>query len=69
MEALLAEELPDGPGWQYEPKWDGFRCIARRDGDDVDSGPGRASRSARYFPEVVAMFARLKARDSSSTAN
>ena len=35
MEALLAAELPDGEGWQYEPKWDGFRCLARRDGDEV----------------------------------
>jgi ATP-dependent DNA ligase len=35
MEALLAAELPDGPGWQYEPKWDGFRCLALRDGDEV----------------------------------
>ncbi len=32
MEALLAEELPQGGGWQYEPKWDGFRCVAVRDG-------------------------------------
>ena len=32
MEALLAEALPDEPGWQFEPKWDGFRCIAVRDG-------------------------------------
>ena len=30
MEALLAEELPEGEGWQFEPKWDGFRCIAMR---------------------------------------
>jgi ATP-dependent DNA ligase len=33
MEALLAAELPEGEGWQYEPKWDGFRCLARHDGD------------------------------------
>ena len=35
MEALLAAELPEGDGWQFEPKWDGFRCLARRDGDEV----------------------------------
>ena len=35
MEALLAAELPEGEGWQFEPKWDGFRCLARRDGDEV----------------------------------
>ena len=46
MEALLAAELPDGDGWQYEPKWDGFRCIARRDGDTVEmiSRVGQAAR-------------------------
>ena len=43
-----------GHGWQYEPKWDGFRCLAFRDGDDGRApAPRRASRSARYFPEVV----------------
>ena len=36
MEALLAGELPDGKGWQYEPKWDGFRCLARRDAKQVE---------------------------------
>jgi ATP-dependent DNA ligase len=36
MEALLAAELPDGEGWQYEPKWDGFRCLAGRDGGEVE---------------------------------
>jgi len=35
MEALLAAELPDGDGWQYEPKWDGFRCLAWRNGGEV----------------------------------
>ena len=37
MEARLVDEIPAGPGWQYEPKWDGFRCLAFRD-DDVQSG-------------------------------
>ena len=36
MEALLVDELPTGSAWQYEPKWDGFRCLAFRDGDKVD---------------------------------
>ncbi len=31
MEALLVEEFPSGDEWQYEPKWDGFRCIAFKD--------------------------------------
>ena len=62
MEALLAEELPHGPGWQYEPKWDGFRCIAVRDGGEVELWSKSGKPLARYFPEIEAMFGRLKAR-------
>ena len=36
MEAKLVAELPEEPGWQFEPKWDGFRCLAFRAGDQVD---------------------------------
>jgi ATP-dependent DNA ligase len=36
MEAKLVDELPEGPGWQFEPKWDGFRCLAFRAGAQVD---------------------------------
>lgn len=35
MEAEIADEIPRGGGWQYEPKWDGFRCLVFRDGDEV----------------------------------
>ncbi len=59
MEALLAAELPDGPGWQYEPKWDGFRCLARRDGDIVDLTSKSGKPLGRYFPEVVALLQQL----------
>jgi ATP-dependent DNA ligase len=62
MEALLAAELPDGPGWQYEPKWDGFRCVARRDGAEVTLTSRSGKDLGRYFPEVVATIAGLKAR-------
>ncbi len=61
MEALLAETLPDGPGWQYEPKWDGFRCIAVRDGAQVQLWSKSGKPLARYFPEIEAMLAALKA--------
>ena len=61
MEALLAEDLPDGPGWQFEPKWDGFRCIAVRDGSSVELWSKSGKPLARYFPEVAAMFGGLKA--------
>jgi ATP-dependent DNA ligase len=62
MEALLAAELPEGKGWQFEPKWDGFRCLARRDGDEVALMSKSGKPLARYFPEVVEMLLRLKAR-------
>ena len=60
MEALLAAELPDGDGWQFEPKWDGFRCLARRDGDEVTLTSKSGKPLARYFPEVVEMLRALK---------
>lgn len=63
MEALLAEELPEGPGWQYEPKWDGFRCIVERDGAAVKLWSKSGKPLARYFPEIEAMFARLKCKE------
>src|SRR3954467_7907537 len=56
MEALLAAELPEGEGWQFEPKWDGFRCLARRDGDEVTLTSKSGKPLARYFPEVVEML-------------
>jgi ATP-dependent DNA ligase len=62
MEARSEPELPRGSGWQYEPKWDGFRCLARRAGGKVEL-LGRSGKSlSRYFPDVVANLARLKAR-------
>jgi ATP-dependent DNA ligase len=62
MEALLAAELPEGEGWQYEPKWDGFRCLARRDGAELTLTSKSGKPLARYFPEVVAMLVGLKAK-------
>jgi len=60
MEAVLAAELPEGEGWQYEPKWDGFRCIARRDGATVEMISRSGKPLGRYFPEVLEVLARLK---------
>jgi ATP-dependent DNA ligase len=62
MEALLAATLPEGNGWQYEPKWDGFRCLAHRDGDEVTLTSKSGKPLARYFPDVVAMLSALKER-------
>jgi ATP-dependent DNA ligase len=62
MEALLAAELPEGKGWQFEPKWDGFRCLARRDGDEVTLTSKSGKPLARYFPEVVETLRDLKSK-------
>ena len=61
MEALPVKKIPTGAGWQYEPKWDGFRCIAFRDGDKVELQSKSGQPLARYFPEVVASLLKLKA--------
>src|SRR6266576_1671465 len=53
MEARSVDELPVGPEWQYEPKWDGFRCIAFRDGDKIYLQSKAGQPLARYFPDVV----------------
>jgi ATP-dependent DNA ligase len=62
MEARLVEALPEGPGWQYEPKWDGFRCLASRDGDEVALHGRSGKPLTRYFPEVAARLAQLPQR-------
>jgi ATP-dependent DNA ligase len=62
MEAKLVEALPTGSNWQYEPKWDGFRCIAFRDGDTVDLMSKAGKPLSRYFPELVETFRRARAR-------
>ena len=54
MEARTAPKLPKGPGWQFEPKWDGFRCLAFRAGDDVEIKAKSGKSLSRFFPEVVA---------------
>jgi ATP-dependent DNA ligase len=62
MEALLAAELPEGKGWQYEPKWDGFRCLARRAASEVTLTSKSGKPLGRYFPEVVEMLRGLKSK-------
>jgi ATP-dependent DNA ligase len=59
MEARLVEEIPTGDGWQYEPKWDGFRCLVFRGGDSIYLQSKNGQPLARYFPDVVANIARL----------
>ena len=52
MLAKAADALPEGDGWLYEPKWDGFRCIVFRDGDEVELGSRNERPLTRYFPEL-----------------
>jgi ATP-dependent DNA ligase len=53
MLAKLVRELPEGDGLFYEPKWDGFRCIVFRDGDDITLASRNEKPLDRYFPELV----------------
>ena len=61
MEAQLVDTLPEEGGWQYEPKWDGFRCLAFRDGDEVELRSKSGQPLGRYFPDVVARLRSVKA--------
>jgi ATP-dependent DNA ligase len=62
MEAKSVAELPAGGDWQYEPKWDGFRCLAFRDGDDVALQSKSGQPLGRYFPELVEALLKLRAK-------
>jgi ATP-dependent DNA ligase len=61
MEARLVEELPSGD-WQYEPKWDGFRCVAIRCDDRIELQAKSGKSLTRYFPEIVERLARLRTK-------
>ena len=60
MEAKLVADLPEEAGWQFEPKWDGFRALGFRDGKHVEILSKSGKSLARYFPEIVAMIAAVK---------
>jgi len=62
MEARLVEEIPTGAEWQYEPKWDGFRCLVFKDGSAVELQSKSGQPLARYFPEVVEHVRSVPAR-------
>src|SRR5882724_5446459 len=61
MEAQLVDKIPAGAQWEYEPKWDGFRCLAFRDGKKIELQSKSGQPLARYFPEVVQALLKLKA--------
>lgn len=62
MEAMSVETIPDGDDWQYEPKWDGFRCLVFRDRNSVELQSKSGQSLTRYFPELVAAVAKIKAQ-------
>jgi len=62
MESLSVDTIPVGSGWQYEPKWDGFRCLIFRDGDHVELQSKSGRLMTRYFPELVEAIDLLKPR-------
>jgi ATP-dependent DNA ligase len=62
MEALSVDEVPVGPEWQYEPKWDGFRCLVFCDGDRITLQSKSGKPLTRYFPDVVEAVRALTAK-------
>lgn len=61
MEARLVDELPAESGWQFEPKWDGFRCLAFRQGDNIDLRAKSGKSLTRYFPEIACALKQIRA--------
>ena len=62
MEAKAADHLPSDDGkWQYEPKWDGFRCLAFKEGDSVELRAKSGKPLGRYFPELLSLLRMLPA--------
>ena len=62
MEALLVNELPEGKEWRYEPKWDGFRCLAHKRGPTVTLRSKSGRPLERYFPDIVRLLEKLAVR-------
>lgn len=61
MEAQPVDALPDGASWQYEPKWDGFRCLVYRDGKRVELRSKSGTPLNRYFPDLADAIGALRA--------
>src|SRR5688572_22623157 len=61
MNARLVDEIPEVGDWQYEPKWDGFRCLAFRDGERIELQSKSGQPLARYFPDLVEALQTLRA--------
>ncbi len=61
MEALPARDIPSGSNWQYEPKWDGFRCLIFKEGKNIELQSKKGESLNRYFPELVTAVQELSA--------
>src|SRR4051812_2543911 len=61
MNALLVDEIPSKGEWQYEPKWDGFRCLAFKDGNKLHLSSKSGQDLTRYFPEIAQAVEKVKA--------
>ncbi len=62
MEAKSVDSVPVGEEWQYEPKWDGFRCLAFREDSKIELQSKSTQPLSRYFPELIAALGRLKSK-------
>jgi len=62
MESRAVQQIPTGPTWQYEPKWDGFRCLAFRDNSKIELQSKSTQSLTRYFPELVESLASLDSK-------
>ncbi|MGA8659875.1 MAG: hypothetical protein WB586_27460 [Chthoniobacterales bacterium] len=62
MEAKSVASVPEGDQWQYEPKWDGFRCLAFREDSKIELQSKSSQPLSRYFPELIAALGRLKSK-------
>jgi ATP-dependent DNA ligase len=60
MEAKSAARLPNDAGWQYEPKWDGFRCLAFKSDNIVELRAKSGKSLTRYFPDVIAALKEIE---------
>src|SRR6266404_2210173 len=63
MEARSVDEIPIGDEWQYEPKWDGFRCIAFRDRTEIYLQSKAGQPLAHYFPDIAEGLEKLRSRN------
>jgi ATP-dependent DNA ligase len=64
MDARSVDAIPRGAEWQYEPKWDGFRCLLRKDGEAVELRSKSDETLSRYFPEIIEATRALKAQNA-----